>query len=709
MPVFADNAQDYLIKGLSPLPIMPTAKRPAMVGWQAFCQKLPSDTEMKDWLIRFGNYNIGLALGTLVPGVEGQAEDQALHLVAIDIDADDLVDKVKAAMPGGEFVAKVGKKGITIFCLAPPNVHNEKIKRMADGKVEARPAVEILAAGSQTVIPPSVHPDTKRPYEWLGRSLLETPLYRLPIISKESVVDEIVAQCQGFGKWFDNLNTMLWLGPGGGGNTHDTCVAAVASMVARGWTDSDIRSRVSRAKRDACTRASTSYDWPEEQKVIDGWINTARQKGMTGDGKKERPSIEQMAAAFIIMRLGGQDILACVNDELREYRNGYWPLVDLKQVHADLATFDTRIRDRDVRGTVELIKKMSGVNPAFHAVEEHQGLVCLTNGTLNIRSGDLERHTPEHALLHQLPIEWDDRAECPIYERFMKETFGEDERAIETWDEFAAHTLVDDMGFQKVLFLQGVGANGKSTLAAVLRSIHDPSAVATESITDLDHEYHRATLVGKLVSIASEQSRLNNVSDRYLKAITGGDPITVRQPFRAVQSVRLSVRFIQLVNEMPRTTDLSHALKRRIIILECPNVVEDYKQDKFLPDKLQAERPGILARWTHALRRLYRRRRFAPPASSDKAVERYLRENDPIALWMDERTLADEKGTGTRELYADFTQWERLNNMSARATSRVYWEHRLRDLGFDGKEFSVGAMTVEVRRLRIKPGMELPH
>lgn len=42
---------------------------------------------------------------------------------------------------------------------------------------------EILGRGNQTVLPPSIHPDTDLPYAWLGpRTLLNTTVDKLPIL-----------------------------------------------------------------------------------------------------------------------------------------------------------------------------------------------------------------------------------------------------------------------------------------------------------------------------------------------------------------------------------------------------------------------------------------------------------------------------------------------------------------------------------------------
>ena len=41
--------------------------------------------------------------------------------------------------------------------------------------------MDLLAYGRQTVLPPTIHPDTGRPYAWIDEgSLVDTPLDQLP-------------------------------------------------------------------------------------------------------------------------------------------------------------------------------------------------------------------------------------------------------------------------------------------------------------------------------------------------------------------------------------------------------------------------------------------------------------------------------------------------------------------------------------------------
>src|SRR5262249_32974601 len=62
---------------------------------------------------------------------------------------------------------------------------------------DGEPLVELLARGNQTVVPPSIHPDTGEPYRYLGEATLEnTRLEDLPEIPAD-----IAARSQVLEPW----------------------------------------------------------------------------------------------------------------------------------------------------------------------------------------------------------------------------------------------------------------------------------------------------------------------------------------------------------------------------------------------------------------------------------------------------------------------------------------------------------------------------
>jgi putative DNA primase/helicase len=83
-------------------------------------------------------------------------------LAAFDIDNNE--DPIKRALfdvlPDAEVPGKVGQKGGTLFYRGP-SLQTRQWK--IDGKV----VCEILVAGRQTILPPTIHPDTRAPYRWI--------------------------------------------------------------------------------------------------------------------------------------------------------------------------------------------------------------------------------------------------------------------------------------------------------------------------------------------------------------------------------------------------------------------------------------------------------------------------------------------------------------------------------------------------------------
>lgn len=259
-----DIAQALLKGGYTPLRLEPSEKFTRAAGWST---DTPTPEKLQRVFARPSNLGVRL----------GDRMADGTHLVAIDIDIEEvaLIACVERAI-GEKVPCKRGKKGYTYFVRIDREVKTHKIHwHRNDKKI---PAIDILAKGAQTVLPPSIHPETQLPYQWISAvPLHEVDIRTIPVFGP-ALLDEI----RGFGKNAEDpihaLNDMEWNGVGGGGNTHDVCIAAVSSMVARQWTDEDIQSRIQRAKMEACEAAAMPYDWPQAQKVIQEWIDSARDK-----------------------------------------------------------------------------------------------------------------------------------------------------------------------------------------------------------------------------------------------------------------------------------------------------------------------------------------------------------------------------------------------------------------------------------------------
>ena len=177
----------YLEKGYVPLPIGYLTKSPCVFvngQWKNYNRlgKLKAepvtqeDCRLWDTWLEHGA-GIGIALG------------EHSGVIALDFDSDDeYTDKIKRLLPV-PLVRKVGSKGETAF-YRYSGEKNKKFKGR-DGIY----ALEVLSTGNQTVIPPSYHPTTKRPYTWVDDvSLLDFDPKSFPVLPENfyEKVEEIL-------------------------------------------------------------------------------------------------------------------------------------------------------------------------------------------------------------------------------------------------------------------------------------------------------------------------------------------------------------------------------------------------------------------------------------------------------------------------------------------------------------------------------------
>lgn len=192
------------LKGKVPSTMSGGAWRPEH-NWQRFCDRLPTPVETGFWE-RWPDAGVGAALGA------ASGPSPGLHLVAVDLDSDDpaVTAAVYAILPPSP-VRKRGRKGHTAFYLASPEV---KSRPYNDGQKQR--LLDLLCHGRQTVLPPSIHPDTGEPFVWITLDTLETfDVADLPVLP-DDIADKIGDALSPWG--YEASPVALTLGaPGEGG------------------------------------------------------------------------------------------------------------------------------------------------------------------------------------------------------------------------------------------------------------------------------------------------------------------------------------------------------------------------------------------------------------------------------------------------------------------------------------------------------------
>jgi hypothetical protein len=173
--------------GYSAVPVMPESKIPgdyaskrwhARRGWQSYGDRLPTVFELDVWET-WPDAGVCLVL------------DQRIKVVDIDTDDEDICAALAAILPDSP-VKKLGSKGFSAFYRGSPNVAARSFTMRGER------LVDLLAYGKQTVIPPTVHPDTRRPYHWLEDGLDMYEIDDLPELP-DDIADKIVEALEQFG------------------------------------------------------------------------------------------------------------------------------------------------------------------------------------------------------------------------------------------------------------------------------------------------------------------------------------------------------------------------------------------------------------------------------------------------------------------------------------------------------------------------------
>ena len=124
-------------------------------------------------------------------------------------------------MPDISFVQKAGRKGRTLFYRAGPVVVSTAFSINGDR------VLDLLCKGKQTVVPPTIHPDTGRPYAWLSGSLEHVAPENLPMLP-DDIVARLVAALAPFG-YEAPVERPQPVGEGGG-TWDDVKAAALANL-----------------------------------------------------------------------------------------------------------------------------------------------------------------------------------------------------------------------------------------------------------------------------------------------------------------------------------------------------------------------------------------------------------------------------------------------------------------------------------------------
>lgn len=364
-------------------------------------------------------------------------------------------------------------------------------------------------------------------------------------------------------------------------------------------------------------------------------------------------------------------------------------------------------------GTLSELKPMVLVDASD--LDRHVDRISCANGTVDLRTGELRPHDPRDYITNVLAVDYDPSAECPRWERFLRECHPDHP------DEMAAY-LQRVVGYsllgnpENLIFLHvGAGGNGKSTfvetIGHVLKSVTVVVPFGTfENRSSGQIPNDLAMLNGARLCVATEGSANRPLDEAILKRVTGRDTIVarfLRQEFFSFEP-RFSVHL--QTNHAPVWTSQSEGLWRRVKNLAWKRRILPHEMDTTLPDALRAEEAGIL-RWIIDGAIEYHARGLQEPACVTDSTTNYKDSSDPLGTFLS-NIVVEERGARSSAplLYQRFRDHqldvEGQREGDILSAKRFYAE--LRDKGFASSRGRMGGKIVMIfSGLRLKTTDEM--
>lgn len=364
----------------------------------------------------------------------------------------------------------------------------------------------------------------------------------------------------------------------------------------------------------------------------------------------------ELAHRLYRLQSWGLDTFVYAGGEFHRYnaRTGTWPEVDEHEMcravaamngtwyRTDKGVSPRGINANDVDGVAKILRGLSERRDFFETAP--QG-IAFRNGFLRIApdgTGTLAPHCPQNRALYARPCDYAPEVQCPTWDRFIGEIFGEDHERVTLVHQIIGYLMTNDTSLQKLFLFLGVSGSGKGTIIRVIQAILGADACASFRLSALgkDYSFEMQSMIGKSLAVDGDVRRGSGANEGHavekLLGISGEDTQIIQRKHKAAFMGKMPTRILLAANPPFGIRDTGMALIRRLVTLTFDRSFAD-NQDPHLTRKLIAELPGIVRHGLEGLRSLRASGGvFVVPASAKEMVDDVKIGMDPMSEFINE-------------------------------------------------------------------------
>lgn len=371
---------------------------------------------------------------------------------------------------------------------------------------------------------------------------------------------------------------------------------------------------------------------------------------------------------------------------------------DDKDQAKDLAADARRCESSSgVGGVLTIAGALAPLSTPVAELDADPYLLNVSNGTVDLRTGQLREHAPVERLTKVCRAAFDEAAGAPRWATFLQRVLPDSE-VREFVQRLVGVALLGRVAEQILPIFTGTGANGKSVfISAIAYALGDYAGTAEPDLFMARtgaHPTGEMDLMGRRWVSVSESDKGRRLAEATMKRLTGGDMIRARRMRQDFIEFVPSHTAVLVTNHLPQVSGDDQAVWRRLRVVPFDVVIPAQERDPHLTEALHLEADGILT-WAVAGYREWERRGLDEPQSVRSATDRYQTDSNDVARFVEERCFVSASAYGTpAEFHAAYSEWARddgeAGQMSLKAFGAALAERGYRTAKSNGRRLIRG-------------------
>lgn len=401
----------------------------------------------------------------------------------------------------------------------------------------------------------------------------------------------------------------------------------------------------------------------------------------------------------------GEDMAKCCYlQTARKLYNGVAGATGLENKQALLRGAFYAESARGMRGALSIAQSFPEISVSVNDFDTDPYLLNCLNGTINLRSGELQPHNPADMISKLAPVLYDPKATLPLWNDVIQMATKGDESLRDFLQVAAGYSITGDTSEERTFFLFGPTASQKTTVLEPIKRLLGDYAMTSAFDTFIKRKSDVgsprndvARLCGARFVTCSEIDEGKELDENLFKQASGRNTISARFLFKEAFDFQPQFKLWMEANASPKIRDTGDgSMWRRMLRIPFDNTIPIEKQDKSVKStllNLEISGSAILTWLVQGCLRWQKEGLNVPSAVVQSTAEYRDSQEDLRDFFEDACIFAPDSFVSVSTLRSAYEKWAKDNGV----------KHTLGSYRFNKKLEERGCKR-EVKRIKLTTG-----